>query len=197
MWWPFPRGIPKPLDVSAHMPDATMLDRPSLEPFDGPLRRIPQTRTEVYRVFGDPGVGKPDPKWERKWMVVARNLPGDHKVYCHRLVEPYLREALRRCGTEAMAIDKIGCWNFRHQRHDPARPLSYHAWGIAADIDPADNSARQYAPGLAPEPFSEGWHSVWPYGVSERIVLAFESVGWRWGGRWKGFVDPMHFEMVA
>ena len=187
-----------------------------LEPFEGPLGHapgsgdIPRNRTEVYARFGNPGVGKVDPKWERANMVVARGLPGGWnkgagKLYVHRLAEPYLREALRRCllltfvDAETRApfeeIDTIGCFCFRHQRHDPSRPLSYHSWGIAVDINSPDNAGWYEKD--PPAPYSNEWRLHYPRGISAGVSRAFESCGWKWGGRWKGFVDPMHFELTA
>lgn len=181
--------------------------------FFGPLAVIPRTRGDVYDTYGNPGVGKVDPKWERGNMVSARNLPGrwnkgSGKLYIHRLAEPYLREALRRAGLfqefNCIAlrplgyITRLGCFAFRHQRHDPARPLSYHSWGIAVDINSEDNEGKYIKHPI--ECWSEGWQQLWPAGVPRELVRAFESVGWRWGGRWRGkdgFIDPMHFELVA
>ena len=34
---------------------------------------------------------------------------------------------------------------------------------------------------------------LWPDGLPRAFVEAFESVGFSWGGRWKGYCDPMHF----
>jgi hypothetical protein len=133
-------------------------------------------------------------------MTTAKNLPGSWnnssgKLYMHKLFEPYLREALRRCRA-TNTLDEIvtmGCYNFRHQRHDKARPLSYHSWGIAVDINSLRNKAVNIA---APRPWGPQWMEIWPLGVSEGLVAAFESVGFSWGGRWQSFPDPMHFELV-
>jgi hypothetical protein len=173
-----------------------------LGPFDGPLDALPANRTAVYRTFGNPGVGKTDKLWERAHMVGAKDLPGTwnkgwNKLYVHRLAEPYLREALRRCVVLG-CIDEIrslGAFSFRHQRHDPGRPLSYHSWGIAIDINAADNGGW-YAKD-PPDPWSPAWRAHYPQGLSSAVVRAFESCGWRWGGRWKGYVDPMHLELTA
>lgn len=174
----------------------------SFERFEGPLTSIPANRTEVYSVYGNPGVGKVDAKWERDNMVLARNLPGTWgkgKLYVHRLAEPYLREALRRCRAAGCLgeVLRLGCFSFRHQRHDPGRPLSYHSWGIAVDINSDLNAAKIYAKGRAPKPFGSAWRKQWPAGVSEELVRCWESVGWSWGGRWTMYPDPMHFELVA
>jgi hypothetical protein len=190
------RGRPAPL-VDPE-PDLEV----ELETFDGPLEQLPRTRAEVYRVFGNPGVGKVEPSWERASMVAARNLPGRWnkgagKLYVHRLAEPYVREALRRCQVLGVVDEllQVGCWNFRHQRHDAARPLSYHSWGIAVDINSAANAGWYVK--SPPEPWSPEWLEHYPAGLSYKVVRAFESCGWKWGGRWKSFVDPMHFELTG
>jgi hypothetical protein len=173
-----------------------------LGPFDGPLEELPRTRADVYRVFGNPGVGKVDKRWARANCVTAENLPGrwnkgSGRLYTHRLAEPYQREALRRCQVLGCLdeIETLGCFNFRHQRHDPTRPLSYHACAIADDLNSATNGG--WYPGHPVEPWSPEWMERYPNGLSRDVVRAFESCGWKWGGRWQGFVDPMHFELTA
>ena len=179
-------------------------DEPDPIPWEGPLERIPRNRAEVYKTFGNPGVGKVDRHWERDNMVLVKDLPGawnggKGRLYVHRLAEPYLREALRRCRAAGVLdeIRTLGCFNFRHQRHDPARPLSYHSFGIALDLNSADNAAKAFPKGKPPAPWSPGWCELWPHGVSMELVLAFESVGWSWGGRWVTYPDPMHLELVG
>jgi len=177
------------------------------QPWDGPLE-IPRGRKGVYQTYGDPGIGKVSRKWERANMVVARNLPliPKGKIYCHRKVEPYIREALRRCSISCpdYAITKFGCFNFRHQRHDPARPLSRHSWGIAVDINPMNNRGIYFKKGKAPEAWSDGWNDKWPKGMPKEFVQAWQSVGWAWGADWDEdgtsvdhtYLDQMHFELV-
>jgi hypothetical protein len=173
-----------------------------------PSIEIPKNRIEAYKIFGNPGsLGVIDKKWERENMIVARDLPGPiKKLYVHRLAEPFLRESLARAvsiGAEKY-ITRLGCFNFRSQRHDASRPLSYHAFGIAIDINPSENSGwyrdPEFSPrrkrGPIPAPFDRQWCEYWPSGIPENLVECFESVGWRWGGRWKTYVDPMHFQLV-
>lgn len=94
-------------------------------------------------------------------------------------------------------IHKIWFFNYRHQRHDSSRPLSLHAWGIACDINPRDNFAWSPA-GEERDilPFSDGWCEKYPNGLSEVAVLCMKKAGFRWGGDWPEFRDPMHFELL-
>lgn len=171
--------------------------------FDGPLERVPRNRAEVYALFGDPGKGEPNPAWVKANIVTKRDLPGvPSRFYfmCHKLAEPYIREAFRRAAAAdpGYIIRRTASFVFRHQRHDVKRPLSYHSWGIAVDVDSEMNRSRTFADDeLQPAPFSAEWNALWPTGLREPFVEAFESVGFAWGGRWRGFVDPMHFELVG
>lgn len=175
-------------------------------PFRGPLKAIPSGRREAIAAYGNPAGrnGELDRDWERRSMVLVRDLPGVPKLYVHRLVAPYLREALRRCREIGVlpSIRRIGCFNFRHQRHNPLLPLSYHASGAAADLNAEDNRAR-YFDGEPPECWSARWRDIWPLGLGQDLVWCFESVGFEWGGRWRArghdgraFVDPMHLQLV-
>lgn len=176
--------------------------------FAGPLERLPRNRSEVYAIFGDPGTDKPNRKWERANIVTVRDLPGvpsKWHVQLHRLAEPYIREGLRRARLACpdYKIARVGGYVHRHIRHDPARPLSMHSWGIAIDIDAPTNSGKEYPIGAAPEPWSAAWAQQWPRGLPRSFVAALCSVGMRSGIDWDGdgrsddqkFVDPMHFEI--
>jgi hypothetical protein len=163
---------------------------------------------EVVATFGNPrpksvaldAEEKPDPAWERANMVVARDLPGKWnggrgRLYCHRLAEPYIREALRRCAEYGVLdyIERLGCFCYRYQRHDAHLPLSYHSWGIALDVNAADNAGKYLH--TYPRPWSAEWMALWPKGVPVALVAAFETVGFNWGGRWKSYTDPMHLSL--
>ena len=92
---------------------------------------------------------------------------------------------------------------FRHQRHDPSRPLSIHSWGAAIDINPKDGRGRYFKRGITPPLWGNSWYDHWPNSLHQDFVEAFQSVGFRWGGDWDGdgqtddhtFIDPMHFEL--
>lgn len=189
--------------ITTAMTDATAPPPTAWPPFDGPLARVPQNRREVYEVFGNPGTESVDGAWQKANIVTTRDLPGvPSKWYfeCHKLIEPYLREGLRRAKLAApdYQIARAASFVFRHQRHDPKRPLSYHSWGIAVDVDADRNFAKTFPSAAAtPEPWSPEWNAIWPKGLPRAFVEALESVGFTWGGRWKVFVDGMHFEFVG
>lgn len=191
-------------------------------PFVGPLPRLPSNRREVYDIFGDPRLratggrilGVPDPAWVKRNIVElhgADALPGvpPHFYFqCHRLAEPYFREAFRRAQIVCpeYEIDRAGSFVYRHIRHDPARDLSLHSFGIAVDVNPADNRGIEYPSGAkVPEYYSSEWWATWPRGMPRAFVDAFLSVGLTWGADWDGdgrtsdhrFIDAMHFELTA
>lgn len=161
------------------------------------------TTREAVALYGDPGTKRstPDPDWVKRSIVTVRDLPGIPSRWyfqVHRDIEPLLREALAAAKAAAPdhEIDRAASFVFRHQRHDPRLPLSLHSWGIAVDFDPDRNSARTFR-GKAPEPWSAEWREIWPHGLPQAFVEALEEHGFDWGGRWRGYVDPMHFQIKA
>lgn len=168
--------------------------------FDGPLDRIPRNRAEVIEMFGVPGRGKADPAWERANIITVRDLPGVPPRWhfqTHRLVEPYIREGLRRAAIAApeYRIERAASRVFRHIRHDKDAPLSMHSWGIAFDVDPSLNGGKTLS--KRAEPWGPEWMTLWPKGLPRAFVEAIESVGFQWGGRWFPYCDPMHMEFTG
>lgn len=214
-----------------------ILDPFKLPIFEGPLDKFPQNRVEVYEIYGRPskGVDKTKftggmdcSKFPKAKMHVAENLPGNWnskpRLYMLSCMEAYFREALRRCDELGVLdyITKIGCYNHRNINFDSNKPLSYHSWGSAVDINGGSNKIKR---GKIPPPFSRQWIELYPNGVPFQLVLAFKSVGFTWGGDWNneswiewirmfgigydapddnnwpkgwkgfGYTDPMHFEL--
>ena len=126
--------------------------------------------------------------WEARNMVLVRDLPLVGRLYVHRLIAEPLRAALTDCAKLApYDLDQVGCFAQRAKSSNPHQ-LSLHALGLAVDFNPARNPARHVAAGSHPSPWWDlpaGW------------VDAFEARGLVWGGRWGGYVDPMHFQGVV
>lgn len=173
---------------------------------------------ERLKYYGNPDGGDlVDEDWQAANIITCRDTNGNRaslpgvpvRFYfeIHKLVEPHARRALAaaQAASPEYEIERAASFVYRRQRHDTLekmredgrkklRPLSLHAWGIAIDIDPNLNKAREFAPDKYPEPWGPAWLELWPKGLPQSFVEAFEREGWTWGGRWREFCDPMHFQ---
>ena len=102
-------------------------------------------------------------------------------ITCHKKIAPIFMEVfnqIKEKGFEKYAQEYGGCYVFRPKRL--SQKLSCHSWGIAIDINPRTN--KQGTPG----------------NMNKNIVTIFESLGFTWGGRWKGTLqDSMHFQYAT
>ena len=99
---------------------------------------------------------------------------------CSRFAAKQLAGALAHAAVAGLSRSLVpnnfgGCYSPRFMRTTP-RP-SYHAWGLAIDLDPSNN--QLYSVGT----------------LDRRLVPIFKSWGFRWGGDWRT-LDPMHFEVA-
>ena len=124
--------------------------------------------------------------WVRD-SIVTRTVPILGAVTCNKLMIPQLTGALTEIQQQGLAglIDVAeyrqhpgNCYQARFVDSDPSRGLSYHAWGIAIDINRLAN------------PEGGANHQ------DPRVIAAFEHWGFRWGGLWSP-PDPMHFELAG
>jgi D-alanyl-D-alanine carboxypeptidase len=120
-----------------------------------------------------------DPRWVEA-NIRTGAVPVLGHVTCHRALFPQLRRALRSIKSAGLShlVDPTsfgGCFGPRFINSDPDGRLSHHAWGIAFDINVAQN---RY--GAEPN-------------MPRRIVDLIEDEGFTWGGRWI-IPDGMHFE---
>jgi hypothetical protein len=120
-----------------------------------------------------------DPGWISRNIVTER-VPILGEVRCHRALFPQLGAALREAARRGLAgtIDPShygGCYASRFVNRIPVLGISHHAWGIAIDVNVAEN----------------------PYGAppnqDPRLVASFRRHGFLWGGDWL-LPDGMHFE---
>jgi D-alanyl-D-alanine carboxypeptidase len=107
-------------------------------------------------------------------------------------------DAYRGSDDASMAADNTSGFNCRFV--SGTRRWSQHAYGEAIDVNPVEN------------PYVQGSHVSPPAGrryldrsrvrpgmavSGGLLVRAFESVGWRWGGRWTGSSDYQHFSTTG
>jgi hypothetical protein len=207
------RAAEGPATASTPAPDANaaatlfqkdgidLLDPTTIMP-EGGLASIPNRRN-LKQVYGDAdALGEEGIK---KRLADLRDLPGrfnkgDGRLYSvHALMAPHLRLALELCQKFGVVdeIYRIGTFHYRHMRHDPSRPLSYHAYGICVDLNPRENYAwTPTQKERAIQPFDPAWRAKYPRGLSGVAVRCFKKAGFAWGGDWTSFRDPMHFELV-
>jgi len=122
-----------------------------------------------------------DDRWVKRNISTDR-VPILGQVTCHRALFPQLRQALRdiQYKNVSFVIDATqfgGCYGPRFIGRVAGGRLSHHAWGIALDINAADNAF--------------GTRSD----LDPRLVEMMERSGFTWGGRWL-VPDGMHFEWV-
>jgi len=108
-------------------------------------------------------------------------------IVFHRKAAPALLAAFNdiweRCGRSQARVNKIGAsktgGTYNPRRIRGSSKWSMHAYGCAIDIDP-DNNKMGTGHGQ----------------MSQIVIDAFDRQGFRWGGRYRGRTDPMHFEAV-
>jgi hypothetical protein len=89
-------------------------------------------------------------------------------------------------GKDQRTVDKWGASTYAgsyvYRKKRGGSTLSMHSYGCAIDLDPARNGFRNP-------------HPHFGRGDAFKVVEAFESEGWEWGGRWAGrSSDGMHFQ---
>jgi len=157
---------------------------------------MPLSDQDVIAHFGDPGPYiRPDGSIDDAWataQLVTMTLPAPlpaswdrgaaiSRLRVHRRLAAQFAVALLtvHANPDAWAAigDTGGCYCWRPQRASAGRRLSRHCWGIAIDLDVADNPMGR-SPGK----------------MHPAVIAAFRSQGFEWGGAWRVRKDPMHFE---
>lgn len=188
-------------------------------PFDGPAVRQPRNRTEVVQMFGDPGTLTENKEWSKKNLIDCheRNgnrlpgVPAKWWISVHRVVEPYLREALRRIlvSCPEFVIEVLGSHNWRPIRHKVGNPLSMHSWGLALDFNSHINKGIDFPKGKAPQLWTKEFYEHWPKDdprtLTPAVLGCLRSCGFASGSDWdddglstdQTYNDLMHVEWVA
>ena len=98
--------------------------------------------------------------------------------------------------------DVTGSFSCRKAVPSPCNPgrvtsWSNHAYGFAVDINPRENP--YVGCGMSRDPTAQRYRKRTPHRpgmVTPKVVAAFASVGWEWGGSWAGDTkDYMHFSV--
>jgi len=166
----------------------------------------PLQEQEIRDAYGDIATVE-DPTRAGAVKVVAEGKPGGRQrvlevfkvpasmahafpvgLKIHQCARPHLEAVLQDIDTAGLAhlIEKCdGTVVERHISWNPANRLSSHTWGIAIDINAAQNPQ-----GSAPA--AQGTDgSVW------ELVPIFNRHGFAWGGHFRnGGPDGMHFELA-
>ena len=100
----------------------------------------------------------------------------------------------------SLAADNTAAFNCRYAVGPGPKRWSAHAYGLAIDVNPVENpyleSGRVHP--RAGKAYLDRTN-VRP-GMAVRgglLVSAFASVGWQWGGRWRGTPDYQHFSVTG
>jgi D-alanyl-D-alanine carboxypeptidase len=138
-------------------------------------------------------------------LVVRDRVAADvvvvfRKLYAARFPIRRLRkvDAYRGSDDASMAADNTSGFNCRFV--SGTRRWSQHAYGEAIDVNPVENPYVQGARVSPPAGRRFLDRSSTRRGMAVEggvLVRAFESVGWRWGGRWTGSRDYQHFSTTG
>jgi D-alanyl-D-alanine carboxypeptidase-like protein len=138
-------------------------------------------------------------------LVVHRRVTSDVVRVFRRLYEtrfPIRRvvpvSRYRGSDDASMAADNTSAFNCRFV--SGTSRWSTHAYGLAIDVNPVENP--YVFSGTARPPAGRRYLARAPYrpGMAVEggvLVRAFESVGWKWGGRWRGSPDYQHFSTTG
>ena len=102
----------------------------------------------------------------------------------------------------SMEADNTSCFNYRLV--DRSTKLSYHAYGLAIDVNPLYNPYVEYGKGEGGSDYICPTQSVpyayrdkdFPYKIDENDLCykLFTEHGFTWGGNWNSCKDYQHFE---
>jgi hypothetical protein len=157
----------------------------------------PNGSQQVITTFGDPRSYVNDKtQWEQQ-ALLTRPLPRSliyaydttqkiTRVRAHRLLADHLVATLEECLNRGVPLQRLkygGCYQWREKR-TVAGELSLHTWGIAVDLDPAENPLGQ--------PWANDGRRLDP-----KVIQAFKDLGWFWGGDFQHTKDPQHFQWAT
>ncbi|QDP55296.1 MAG: putative D-alanyl-D-alanine carboxypeptidase [Prokaryotic dsDNA virus sp.] len=177
------------------------------EALDPPSVKLPRSRSEVERYYGNPSWTKTgkgrfvdlDDAWVHK-NIRSFRLHTGKRVRMHRLVGDMMVELFEK------ACDQSGYCPASVQTYVPrviggTSRLSYHAIGIAFDVNPRANPWSGRLPNGELSELRKNMEECEKAGKIS-FVKTMEDAGVTWGGRWsykgkKGWGDDMHFQFAG
>jgi hypothetical protein len=189
---PTPTGPPK---FSAKVQKISRADVPyswhsSCPVSPGDLRKITMT---YWGFDGKPHTGQ---------LVVNESAANDMitvfaKLYDYRYPIRRMQPVDAYKGSDNDSIDADNTSAFNCRNATGSSSWSEHAYGLAVDVNPRENpyvyadgsNAHRNADAFVRRPLKK------PGVVNpgDRVIRAFASVGWGWGGSWSGDKDYQHF----
>lgn len=107
----------------------------------------------------------------------------------HALALPLFREALRRLVPLIPGgLVTPGCWGYADRPITGGGSPSYHAYGLAIDVNAPTN------PYISPADFAAGKHGA-PHTIPDNAGDLVADLGIQWGGTWTDRKDYMHLEL--
>ena len=106
--------------------------------------------------------------------------------------------AFRGSDDASMAADNTSGFNCRAAVGSTTGGWSEHAYGMAIDVNPVENPYVLNGRTLPPAGRAYLGRTLVRRGMAVGggvLVRAFESVRWKWGGRWSGSPDYQHFSV--
>lgn len=102
----------------------------------------------------------------------------------HKDLVGTFRSIFQELANMKFPIKEAGAYNWRDMASGTGC-VSYHSFGVAVDINSADNPAV-YQSGSV--------NKSSPYYINSQVVAVFKKYGFYWGGNWSSkYYDPMHF----
>ncbi|TDB80070.1 M15 family peptidase [Actinomadura sp. KC216] len=100
-------------------------------------------------------------------------------------------------GSDFQSIEANNTSAFNCRAATGSSSFSQHAYGLAIDINPCQNP-YVYADGHIAHPDCEKYKNrrnddPGVIHAGDKVVDAFDSIGWGWGGEWSGAKDYQHF----
>ena len=139
-------------------------------------------------------------------LVVSRRVTGDVVTVFRRLYRarfPIRRivpvSAYRGSDDASMAADNTSAFNCRRAVGSRTGSWSAHAYGTAIDVNPVENPyvlGGRVLPPAGGRYVDRGRRLRGMAVEGGVLVKAFESVGWKWGGRWSS-PDYQHFSATG